>query len=371
MRSLLLWLLAIAAVPGAFTAEETRRSRDGGPVIGELRRLPEITPFDVLARMFMTIEERWFVPQYEAAQSVDLRLRVDANLPAGTVDRRLEGAGGGENLEFDVTIEGVAAPNGKRRLNVRGELGEMEMVNDLRRRIMISEAFKSFSDTPVRTRSANANLTNYRSYLLKNLNAMKRRIMDSGQYRSVYVGTGIHRGREVHVLRVYKPSLEKRPKKRQPIPLRKLWTFWQDGGYEIWVDRASELPVTVFYTNTTDNIYANLTIDYDSEMMPMRINFQNNSLKSEGNGDVIFHYDRDRMLRGLSLKFDGVRGVSLRLDATLAFGGEPDESLFRVLPPFGFQKINRDHLRLMVMTQISGSLLKLKKHGINFKNFKF
>ena len=155
------------------------------------------------------------------------------------------------------------------------------------------------------------------------------------------------------------------------MPLNKMWTFWHDGGYEIWLYENNYLPAVVFYTNAQDNIAAHFSIDYDRDWLPLRLNFQNNTYGAEGRGDVVFDFDSQKLLKGLSLRFDGVKGVSLRLDASLLFGGEPGPESFRVIPPFGFRKLNRDHLKLMILTQISGGLLKLKKYGINIKNFKF
>jgi len=127
----------------------------------------------------------------------------------------------------------------------------------------------------------------------------------------------------------------------------------------------------IFYTNVDDNIFSNMRFSYDNNLRPTRITYNNNAPDQEGDGDVIFTFDRDGMLSGLSLKFDGKRGISLRLDATLAFGVDAPADAFRAIPPFGYRKINRDHLKLMVLTQISGGLLKLKKHGVNLRNFKF
>ena len=371
MTRLLLLVLLLISIPG-IAQNRVDRSRKGGPSMGETRRLA-YSPHEILGHMFRKIEQQWFPPPYGNAGKVEFRARVDAKLPG---DAGVRGLRGGDGVEFDIIVDGVATPNGQYRMEVEGDLGAVEMTKDHRRRFMSSPTFKSFSDSPIRNRSDNANLTNYRSYALKYLNAMKNRIMNSGQYRSVYTGTGIHQGREVHILRIYKPSYVKNKgknpdRKKRPMPMNKLWTFWHDGGYELWVYRDSYLPAVVFYTNNDDNVYANFAIDYDRDNMPMRITYNNPSLKSEGNGDIVLNYDRDKMLSGFSLRFESERGVSLRMDATLAFGETPDKDAFRIIPPFGFKKLNRDHLELMVLTQISGGLLKLKKYGINFKNFKF
>ena len=362
----LLWV----CVGHGFAQTDLQRARQGGPIIGDTRKLEGFSAYQLLSEMFMAMEEKWFVPAYEQGRSVDFNASISAELPAGAVNKRLQDKGE-DSIDFDLQVSGLATPNGHYRMDVDGGLGEVEMIKDHRRRFMSSPSFKSFSDAPIRTRSENANLTNYRGYILRHVNSMKKKIMESGHYKAIYVGTGRHDGSDVHVIRVYKPNLRKRSKQKKPMKLNKLWTFWKDGGYEIWLDRGKRLPRVVFYTNSTDNVFANFELEYDDQDLPKRINFNNNSLKSEGSGDVVLSYTREKTLRGFNIRFDGPAGMSFRMDASLLFGKEPAPDAFRVIPPFGFRKINSDHLKLMVLTQISGGLLKLKKHGVNFKNFKF
>ena len=369
MRKQLLTLLLILPVSVLLpAANETDRTRAGGPSLPEISRMPGVAPHELLGQMFSAMETLWHLELYVDAKQVDFRARLDADLPAAALDQRTKSA---EPISFNLQLGGVATPNGRYKVKLEGDLGQVDIVEDLRRTFVSSQDFKSFSDTPRRARSKDANLDNYRSYFLRKLGELKHQILESGSYRSVYVGSGVHEGFPVHVLRVYKPSRGGATNKKAPMAINRMWTFWQDGGYEIWLYQTSKLPAVVFYTNVDDNIFANWRFDYDGAWMPNRISFQNNSTGAQGSGDVVFDFDGEHQLSGLSLKFNGDRGVSLRFDATLYFGSEPEKEAFRIIPPFGFKKINRDHLKLMLMTQISGGLLKLKRYGINFKNFKF
>ncbi len=351
--------------------EYTPRARVNGPTVDGLSRHPDKVPHVMLGKMFDAIEQYWLPVAYEQAKSVDVRATIDASLPAGRLDKRLANQ---DAIDFDVNAEGLHTPNGRYRFNLKGEMGEMEIIDDLQRSFMTSHDFRAFSDQPHRNRQSGANLSNYRSYFLRELGDMRKQMLDSGLYRAVYTGTGRFDNNDVEVINFYKPQGPRQKnasKRKTPIPLNRLWTFWQDGGYEIWLYRATHLPAVIFYTNTRDNIYLNLTFTYDQQWLPTRISFNNNSVKSEGRGDLVFNYNEQRMIQGVSLSFDGDNGVSLRLDANLDFQGEPDASAFRILPAFGYKKLNGDHLKLMLLTQASGNLLKLKKHGFNLRNFKF
>ncbi len=361
--------LALLASAAAQTSEGP--ARRNGPVLKRTARPPGVAPKEALADMFLAIERAWIAPEYERAASLDIRARLSADLPAGRAGRgaaAVAGAAGAKSLSFDVSVDGLAAPDGRYNLKVAGGLGDVAMVHNGKRRLTVSDDFRSFSDTPVRNRRDEANLTNYRSYLLRRFNGLKTRILDSGAYRVVYDGVGSFEGREVTTLRVYRPG---KIRKSKVMPLSRLWTFWADGAYEIWIYRSSKLPAAVFYTNVDDDVYANFTFAYDRQWLPTRVTFNNNSAGASGSGDLIFSYADDRTVKGVSLRYSGDNGVYLNLDASLLLRGAPGPGAFRAIPPFGFRKLNRDHLKVMLLTQISGGLLKLKKHGFSLKNFKF
>lgn len=354
------------------------RAYKNGPEI-ETKREAGVTPHDVLNNMFDAMDKTWIVPAYGKARSVEYRGDLRAQLPAEVVKTQVRKKRAREEaraVDFDTRVEGVAAPNGNYRLEMLGDLGRVNITEDRRRTLIASDDFKSFSDTPKRARSKDANLNSYQSYLRRHLSGLRSNVLESGQWRTLYRGSGTYDGRDVHVIRIYKNrplarNKKAKPNRRKPIQMNKLWTFWQDGSYEIWVYKVSKMPAVIFYTNTEDRIFANMDFIYDRDWLPKRIDFRNNSIEADGRGDIIFTYDDDKMLSGMSFSFDGDKGVSIRLDTTLRFLNVVERDAFRAIPPFGYRKINKDHLKLMILTQVSGGLLKLRKHGINFRNFKF
>jgi len=342
------------------------RTREGGPEVGNLSKRSAITAQEVLKEMFSSVEKTWILPAYSEFGYMEL----DANL-AGALPGKTAGNSDSGTLSIEADIDGKVSPNGQYAMAVRGEFGSLDLVNNLQRRLVTSHSFKSFSDRPVPSRNPNANLTNFRSYFLRYLGQLREGMLESGSFRSVYVGSGVHDGYEVDVVRVYRPPGKVAQDRKAPISMKRLWTFWQDGAYELWVHKNTRLPAVIFYTNVDDQIYANFRFQYDRNWLPERISYNNNSVGSEGKGDLILDFGEDRLLRGASLNFVGNNGLSIQLDATLFFKSEPVGDVFRILPPFGFRKVNHDHLKILILTQISGSLLKLKKHGINIRNFKF
>jgi len=339
---------------------QTGRAHLNGPQLHDLERRSPLSAHEILHKMFVTMESKWLVAGYQQAGSVEIRGNLDVELPAGQNQRSA--------ARFSVEVDGIYNPNGTYIYKVQGDLGDLELVRNRKRQLTISHDFKSFSDTPQRARSSQANFLNFQTYLLSKMVPFKHRILESGYYRYAYGGSGNYQGRLVHVVRVFEPAVKQRPKSG-PIPIKKLWTFWHSGGYEIWIYEDTFMPAVVFYTNVADRIFANFSIDYDRQGFPYRLALNNNSAGFEGTGQIDMVFDEQGLIKGLRMQVDSNKGHALLFDGNLSFASEAGEP--RALPPFGYKKVNRDHLKLLITTQVAGGLLQLKKNGVNIKNFKF
>lgn len=358
-----------ATRPMPSSSDSRGRAHRNAPVAHDFARKPGVNAYETLVAMFDGIEKYWFVDGYERAGSLRSDARLTATLPPPRVAQRVNGAG---TFSFDVDVEGLFTPGGEYRLDLEGDLGEVELVKNRVRRYMASADFQMYSDSPNRARSRGANLRNYLSFFRRHMGALRAQMLDSGQYRYVYGGTGNFEGRLVHQVRVYKPAARDLANQTKgPVPMSHFWNFWKEGGYELWIYADTNLPATLVYSNTEDNIYANLTFRYNREHLPTSVVINNNSIGAEGTGELRLTYDGNRMVDGLDLRFDSDGGISLELSASLLFGARLEKDAFRVLPTFGYKKVNRDVLKLMVMTKISGGLLRLKQYGVNIKNFNF
>lgn len=365
------WVWALGLVTSVAIAQTdqnlTGRAHQRGPEVHEVMVQPDLNAYDLIVKAFAAVQSQFIGPGYAQSGLLNVRGNVDLDMPVNAIDAR---AASDERVDFSIYVDGAAAPNGHYRYDIEGGLGDLFVARNSRSKFTVSHAFKSFSDQPIRARSENAGLTSFQSLAYRKLAQVRNQILDSGQYRFTYGGTGYYGGRIVHIVRIFKPS-QTRSTSKAPMPINKLWTFWHDGGYEVWIFADNFLPASIFYTNIDDNIYANLELDYDQSHMPQRISIQNNSIGFQGQGELLLDYREDRVLRGLRLSFDSEKGHSMRIDLNLEFNNATHADAFKVLPPFGYKKVNRDHLKLMLTTQIAGGLLQLKKNGVNLKNFKF
>lgn len=367
-------MIFCVAICGFAAAQQTRgRAAINGPSAESVSRHPGVIPHEVLSDMFIAVEKHWLPEAYEGAGKVDFRAEVSADLPPQALDKRAGKVVESESMSFSLTADGVSAPDGRYRMKVTGDFGEIDMINNHKSRYLAGHDFRMFADSPIRNRQSGANLSNYRSWARQHVRGLREALIGNGSYRTVYLGSGTYEGRLVDLVSIYKPRpvREDLNGKKQPIQMNKIWTFWQEGGYEVWVDRENHMPVAIFYTNTQDNIFANLAFHYNEDLRPTKIVIINNSPKADGFGEILLTYDEQGLLSGGSLSYNGNNGISLRLDASLLFDSLANEDAFRVFPPFGFKKVNRDHLQLLLLTRISGGLLKLKKYGVNLQNFKF
>lgn len=364
------WFLNPISIASGHEDVNRGRAYVDGPRVHDVARFSDHSARNILMAMFKALEAKLILPAYEASDLAEIRASLSFDLPAHSLDPRLKSDA---SVEFGVHVDGHYTPTGAYLYDVEGDLGDLVVGKTPRRQMTISHDFKAFSDTPQRSRSRGANLQSFRSYALRHLGAVRVKLLDSGLYKIRYEGTGIFGGRQVEILRIYKPGQRKTATKdhQAPMPVRRMWTFWQDGGYELWVYLDNHMPAALFYTNVDDNIFANLTFDYDPNHMPRRIALKNNSVGFEGQSEIQLDFDTQGLLRGFSINFEGFDGQVVRGDADIVFTRMQDTSMFRMLPPLGYKKTNKDHLKMLLTTQIAGGLLQLKQHGVNIRNFKF
>jgi hypothetical protein len=337
-------------------------SHRNGPRLNDSAHFTELAPYEIIQAMFAAMKTLWLKPAYMGANQVNLRGNLEAVLPPRNPQA------GQQAMNFDTQLAGDYRTDGSYHYDFKGSLGEGTLLRSPTKSMTISHTIRAFADQPQYARPSGARYSNFHSWLLGLLGPMEQQILESGVYRYVYGGSGNFEGRLVHVVRIYKPQ-KPGAASRGPMPLKRLWTFWHDGGYEVWIYADNYLPAAFFYTNGPDLIHASVSFHYHKPTLPHAISFQNNSTGFEGKGEFELAYDAEGLLESVDFQFSGDRGQRIQLECSLSYSKE-NEAL-KALPPFGYQKVNADHLRLLLTTQMTGSLLQLRKYGLNIKNFKF
>ncbi|PIE89936.1 MAG: hypothetical protein CR997_08975 [Acidobacteria bacterium] len=370
---ILILFLAVGQSPQAKTeskashlATKIARSKINGPVLNDSNYQPHKSGHALLKECLEAVKKRWLPMEYQKSRAVELNMDMNLNV------RPPRETGLTERMELDISVEGVAMPNEQYKLKVNGKIGEIDLIKSRTRRMTVYHTGNSFSDQPL-PRNDNANINNYRSYALRHLGQMSDVLLNKGGYRIKYLGSGNYQGQLIDRIGLSKASSRKGKRKTQkaPVPMNRIWTFWQTGQYEVWIYQGSKLPAAVFYANPDDHIYANFTIDYNQSFLPDLFVLQNNSTGFEGRTEIRLHYTRKGLLELVSFEFHTSDGHQMHFNARLRFLQEAEDGLISGIPPFGYQKINQDHLKLLLMTQTAGNLLNLKQHGLKLKNFKF
>lgn len=339
------------------------RSRLNGPAMNDPVFQSEKSGFAIFSECVKNIQQRWVPMAYQEARAVelDVHLKMKIQPPRGLSQLGPQ--------EFSVNLSGLALPNEQYHLKLKGELGEMDLVRSATKKMLVYHPGKSISDQ-IMPRGQNANLQSFRSYALRYLGLLQTQVLTQGGYRLKYVGSGNYQGQLIDRISIAKPAV-KRKNKEQPVPMNRLWTFWQEGQYELWIFQGSHLPAAIFYSNTDDNIYANITFSYNSRLLPSLIMLQNNSSGFEGGSEIQITYSPDNTLQRIAFYIHTSDGHDLSFDAQLAFSSLYEERRLIGIPPFGYQKMNPDHQKLLIIAQFAGNLLNLKQHGLKLKNFKF
>ena len=341
----------------------TSRAQLNGPVYNDPNYQPQKSGHTLFTECLDAIKKKWLPMTYQSAKAVeldvDLKLNVKPPRETGLTDY----------MEFEVQLDGVALPNERYNLKVTGDVGNMELIRSQTRKLMIYHSGKGFADQTL-PRGKHSNIDSYRSYALRHLGVLSDQILKNGGYRLKYLGSGNYKGQLIDRISISKIVKRKRNRKG-PIPMSHLWTFWQSGKYEVWIFQGSKFPAAVFYSNPEDHIYANFTIDYNEQLLPELFVLQNNSSGFEGHTEIRFDFDENRLLELVSFRFHTSEGHQMSFDARLNFLKEVEDGLISGIPPFGYQKMNQDHLKILVMAQMAGNLLNLRQHGLKLKNFKF
>jgi len=314
------------------------------------------------------VEKNWLPQVYQNAKAVDIDVDLDMNV------KPPRGLNYSENIEVRVNLEGMALPNGQYRFNVQGELGEMDLFRGPTKKMLIYHTGKGFSDQNL-PRGKNANIQSFRSYALRYLGQLQSQVLTKSGYRFIYAGSGNYQGQLIDRIKIAKAKPRRKPKtqkkRKKTVPLNRLWTFWQSGEYELWVYQNTHLPATLFYANPEDHIYANMTFEYHSDLLPSSILLKNNSSSFKGRAKIQLEYDSDRTLNRVAFKMQTSEAHDMSFEAQLSFKSEFDPANLRGIPPFDYQKMNADHLKILMLTPIIGNLLNLQQQGLKLKNFKY
>jgi len=368
MRSMIFLIFAVSLAWGQTETQPLNRARLNGPVFHDAIFQKEKSGHTLFLECMEAIRKHWIVDAYKGAQAaqidMDMKLRIQPPRQIAHLN--------GEPLQFQVDLSGIALPSGLYRFELLGELGHMDLIRSPSRKMTVLHSGQSFADQPL-PRSPNANLQNFYSFAMRYLGKLQTQVTGGAGYRLKYVGSGNMEGQLIDRISIAKVRKRKanRPRKKQPVPMNKIWTFWQDGQYEIWLYQSTKLPAAVFYSNPEDHIYANIRFLSGADGLPNTLIFQNNSAGFQGHSEIELLFHPNHTVQQVTFSMRTTQGHDVSFQAEISYQDQFDPRFFQAIPPFGYQKMNPDHQKLLILAQVAGQLLNLQNHGLQLKNFKF
>ncbi|RLE17454.1 MAG: hypothetical protein DRJ14_06400 [Acidobacteria bacterium] len=323
----------------------------------------------LLKKMFRSVEQNVFATGYRDKKQMAVSGNVSVTTPPSTVSRKLQMIN--TNLSFSFGMDGIVLPDGRCKLDFSGDMGDATIAKTSRREILYSTDFNAYAVT---NKSTTSHAVNFHTYFIRKLNNIRSDFLTSGRW-SFQLGHEVVYGAEkcyrITVATAFKEGTRRKARARVQN-LNALITFWKRGRITFTIRKKDFMPVRIEYENPEENIHSEITFAYaDKTRRPLRLDVSGNAAGVAGSGQASISYAPSGEFSAVSLQFDNALGQSVSLDLNLDFSTTADMSTLGFLPPMDAQRMAKQNLKLLMLTNIAGSLLRMQQAGINIKTIKF
>ncbi|BBB32136.1 hypothetical protein TTHT_0550 [Thermotomaculum hydrothermale] len=345
MRKILLILIVILLPVSGFTSD---------------------TPRLILNKMFKSVAKNWFPNNYYKFKSLELSGEMSITVPYSSVSRRLKYVQG--DLSFAFNFDGVLQPSGVCKFNLQGDFGNVVYCVTPTKTITYSEDFNAYSISDSNT----SNLNNFKSYFIKKINLLKDNF-SSGRWNFQMQSNIVLGGDKCYKVTAFTPPPKegaRRNKRSNVIKLKELLTFYKKGKVVFFIRAKDYLPLRIEYSNDEQNIDSTITFFYGNGKQPASMYVEGTAANVSGRGDASIGYGNG-ILSYIQLSFSNALNQSYTFNANFNFKPSVDKSEFLFLPPSDAQLMGRENLKLLILSNVAGTLLRMQQAGINIKTLKF
>ena len=325
------------------------------------------SPQSILAEMFKSIEKNWFPAKYSKFKSLELSGDMSITVPYSSVSRRLKFVQG--DLSFSFNFDGVLQPSGVCKFNLQGDFGNVVYCVMPSKTITYSEDFNAYSLSDSQT----TNLNNFKSYFITKINALKDNFM-SGRWNYQIQYNVVLGGDKCFKITAFTPERkkegERRNRRSNVIKLKDLLTFYKKGKVVFFIRKKDFLPLRIEYSNTEQNIDSTITFFYGNQKQPASMYIEGTAANVSGRGDASIGYGNG-ILSYIQISFSNALNQSYTFSANFNFKPNVDKTEFIFLPPADAKAMGRENLKLLILSNIAGTLLRMQQAGINIKTLKF
>lgn len=323
------------------------------------------SPQRILGKMFDSIKANWFPAKYSKFKSLELSGDMSITVPYSSVSKRLKYVQG--DLSFSFNFSGVLKPSGVCKFNLQGDFGNVVYCVTPSKTVTYSEDFNAYSISDSKT----TNLNNFKSYFIKKVNLLKENF-ESGRWNFQIQNNVVLGGDKCYKVTAFTPVKEgqRRNKRSNVIKLNELLTFYKKGKVVFFIRKKDFLPVRIEYSNPEQNIDSVITFFYGNQKQPASMYIEGTAANVSGRGDASIGYGNN-ILSYIQISFSNALNQSYSFTANFNFKPTVDRSEFIFLPPSDAQVMGRENLKLLILSNIAGTLLRMQQAGINIKTLKF
>jgi len=327
-----------------------------------------ITPSVVLTKMFNSVKKNVFGKEYENRKSLQLDGSLSVNTPLSTLSKKLKNIN--ESASFSVNFSGTYLPNGEKKIDLSGDLGDIILSFRKGKNIIYSEDFEAYS---LNRKGASSNLSNFRSFFNAKLNEIKNDMLNSGRW-SLSINKSVVYGSDSCfklTASTYIREENRRSARSRSQNFDDLITFWKRGTVVFFVRKSDYMPVKIEYENPIENIKSELVFAYGKNSKPIGVNVSGDAAGVFGSGEMAISYLEDGVMQSMSLDFSNQLNQAFSFSLSFNFQKNINKDSIMFIPPFGTQKMRQENLKLLILTNVAGTLLRMQQAGIKIKTLKF
>ena len=322
-------------------------------------------PQKIVADMFSSIQKNWFPSVYSRFGACELSGDMSITVPYSNISRKLKYVSG--DLSFAFSFSGVFKPSGECKFDLSGDFGNVVYCVTSSKTVTYSEDFNSYSISDSRV----SNLNNFKSFFIKKINELKNNFSSSRWNYQMETNVVIG-GENCYKITAFTPEKEgaRRNARSNVIKLSELLSFYKKGKVVFFVRKKDLLPVRIEYSNKEQNIDSTITFFYGNEKQPASMYVEGTAANVSGRGDASIGYN-NKVLSYIQISFSNALNQSFNFSANFNFKPKAEKSELMFLPPADAQAMGKENLKLLILSNIAGTLLRMQQAGINIKTLKF
>ncbi len=322
-------------------------------------------PRAIVSEMFLSIKKNWFPSLYSKFGACELSGEMSVTVPYSNISRKLKYVEG--DLSFAFSFDGVFKPSGECKYRLSGDFGNVVYSVNPAKTVLYSEDFNAYSISD----SSITNLNNFNSFFIKKINELKSNFSSSRWNYQMETNVVIG-GDNCYKITAFTPEKEgvRRNSRSNVIKLSELLSFYKKGRVVFFIRKKDLLPVRIEYSNKEQNIDSTITFFYGNEKQPASMYVEGTAANVSGRGDASIGYN-NKVLSYIQISFSNALNQSFNFSASFNFKPKAERTELMFLPPPDAQAMGKENLKLLILSNVAGTLLRMQQAGINIKTLKF